>query len=353
VKPLSPDALYDRLLTKASEARTPHTVLFELTYGCNLRCLHCSNPTHKALAGELHTDEVCAILKQLADMGVMTVCFTGGELFTRRDIFEILEEAHRLGFLMEMISNATRLTPEIARRLAPLRLHHVCFSIYGATESTYEQVTAQPGSYRLFLKGLECAASHRLPVAAIRMPVMTLNVHEIKQAKALVERFGFKFQYCYDIFPRTDGHQAPIAFRLSPEQKARVSASLAQESSLGVRENPCTAAERFIDCACGQNQFAITPYGEMNLCTAFPIPRYNLRTGSVREGWEVLKETVDVAQKNRQDDCRACPLLGTCQQKRSHAWLEAGDVNACLPHYKEWAQLEAAPHVTINPRGLH
>lgn len=29
-------------------------------------------------------------------------------------------------------------------------------------------------------------------------------------------------------------------------------------------------------------RFAITPCGNMNLCGAFPIPQYNLRTGTVR-----------------------------------------------------------------------
>jgi radical SAM protein with 4Fe4S-binding SPASM domain len=353
MKSFSAEALDNRLLVKAAEARLPHTVMFEVTYGCNLRCRHCCNPTHKAYATELTTDEVCVIMQQLADMGVLTLCFTGGELFTRPDIFCILEEAHRLGFLMELISNATRLTSGIAKRLAELPFRSLCFSIYGATESIYEQVTGQSGSYRLFLKGLECAAAFNLPVAAVRMPVMTINAHEVEQAKTLVERFGFKFQYCLEIFPRTDGNREPLALRLSPEQKTTIGARLSAHSTEMVTDSACSATDRFIDCACGQNRFAITPYGEMNLCTAFPIPRYDLRTGSVRAGWEVLKATVDDAQRNRHDDCPTCGVRPACQQKRNHAWLESGDMNACVPHYKQWAQLETSALVTIDRRHLH
>lgn len=353
MKTLPTQAFEDRLLTKATDARTPHTVMFELTYGCNLRCLHCSNPTHKALSAELTTGEVCAILRQLADMGVLTLCFTGGELFTRPDVFSIFEEAHRLGFLLELISNATRLTPDIADRLRLLRFHHLCFSIYGATESTYEQVTGQPGSYKQFLSGLECAAAYKLPVAAVRMPVMTLNAHEVGHARTLVERFGFKFQYCFEIFPRTDGNLAPLALRLSPQAAMGIARSLPSDPVAETPDLHCAATGRFIDCACGQNRFAITPYGEMNLCTAFPIPRYNLRIGSVREGWERLKATVDQAELKRHDECPTCVLRPTCQQKRNHAWLEDGDMNACLPHYKEWATLEKSAHATIDDRRLH
>lgn len=353
MKSLSSADLDLRLLTNATASRLPHTVIFELTYGCNLKCVHCCNPTHKALPDELTTEEVFAILRQLADLGVLTLCMTGGELFTRPDLFSILQEAHRLGFLLEIISNATRLTPDLAKRLTTFRLHHICFSIYGATPDTYERVTGQSGSYDLFLQGLALAAEYRLPVAAVRMPVLTVNAHEVAQARALVERMGFKFQYCTEVFPRTDGHAGPLAVRLSPQESVNVTRLFASAADHSPTDSACTGRDRFIDCACGQNRFAITPYGDMNLCTAFPIPRYDLRKGSVKEGWEILKATVDQAHTTRRDDCPSCTVRPACQQKRNHAWLEAGDLSVCLPHYHEWAVLETSARDLINPRPLH
>jgi radical SAM protein with 4Fe4S-binding SPASM domain len=108
--------------------------------------------------------------------------------------------------------------------------------------------------------------------------------------------------------------------------------------------------DRFIECACGQTRFAVTPYGEMNLCVAFPIPRYNLRTGTVREGWDLLKRTVDEAQPNKRYECPTCEVRPFCAQGRSDAWLETGDMSRCLPHFKEWASLEKQSDALLDPR---
>jgi len=39
------------------------------------------------------------------------------------------------------------------------------------------------------------------------------------------------------------------------------------------------------------------------------------------------------------------PTLGS-----AHAWLETGDMSACLPHFKEWATLEHRTHALLDPR---
>jgi len=140
MKQLSRDDFEDLLLPHSHTTRTPETVVFELTYGCNLRCVHCSNPTHKALPNELTTAEILNLLDQSVDLGVLTVTFTGGELLTRPDVFDIFTHAALQGLLLEMISNATRVTPRVPAACAP-SVQNICFSIYGATESTYEQVT--------------------------------------------------------------------------------------------------------------------------------------------------------------------------------------------------------------------
>ncbi len=66
-----------RLESRAFEKRIPFKATMELTYGCNLRCVHCYNPTHKA-KGELSTQEFYRIIDQLAQEGCFLITFTGG-----------------------------------------------------------------------------------------------------------------------------------------------------------------------------------------------------------------------------------------------------------------------------------
>ena len=339
MKRLSSDRLFSSLSAKARETRSPESLTFELTYGCNLRCVHCYNPTHRALPQELSTEEVFSILDQCANVGVVTLTFTGGELFVRRDVFDIFEHAKRLGLLLGLISNATRVTPDIADRLEQVEFRSFAISIYGATKETYERVTRVPGAFEPFIRGLECLASRKLPVV-VRMPVMTDNAHEVQDARTLVEGMGFEFQYCLDIKPKTNGDTSPLQHRLSPAHKVRIDLDMLGPRDQAAVDETCARNGSFIECACGQTKFAITPYGEMNLCVGFPIPKYDLRKGTVKEGWEVLKQTVDGARPNEHYECPTCDVRDHCRQGRNDAWLATGDMSVCLPHYKELATLE-------------
>ena len=107
----------DAVSTRAGQTRQPDHATIELTYGCNLRCLHCYNPTHRALPQELTTAEVCTILTQMAELGVLTVSLSGGEPSLRPDIETILRHARRTGLLVSLLSNATRMTPAFASLL--------------------------------------------------------------------------------------------------------------------------------------------------------------------------------------------------------------------------------------------
>lgn len=349
MKRLDADAFLANVALQADHARRPEGATFELTYGCNLRCVHCFNPTHRALPRELGTSEVFRLLDQLAAFGVLTVTFTGGEPTLRTDIVEILRHSRRKGLLIRMLVNATRVTPTFASLLRETGTEQICVSIYGATEATYERMTAVSGSYAAFLRGLNMLAEADLPVI-VRMPVTTLNHHEVSDCLRLAKHLGLPFQYCFDIIPMVTGIRAPLEYRLSPETKIAIDKDMVSGWGSAPTQETCDPSDRFIECACGHTRFAITPYGEMNLCTAFPIPRYDLRTGTVAEGWELIKRTVDEARPNNRYECATCEVRSYCRQGRNDAWLETGDMSVCLPHYKQWAELEHRTHALLDPR---
>ncbi|MCC6140575.1 MAG: radical SAM protein [Nitrospira sp.] len=344
-----PQTYLTALATRAEHTRQPDRATIELTYGCNLRCVHCYNPTHRALPQELTTAEVCSILTQMADLGILTVSLSGGEPSLRPDIDIILRHARRAGLLVSLLSNATRMTPALASLLDETGVSRLFISIYGATAATYEQMTGIPGSFAHFLQGLDCLKDRTFAVT-VRMPVTTINYDDIDACQALTESRGFKFQYSLDIHPRTDGNRAPLAYRLAPNLKTALDARKLGAPRAAQAPDTCSSDAPFISCACGKNSFAVTPYGKMNLCVAFPTPQYDLRTGTLREGWDLLKRTVDQASPTARYECTVCDVQGSCRQGRSDAWLETGDMSACLPHFKEWATLEHRTHALLDPR---
>ena len=343
----SEETFWNRLFAKAGTQRVPIAAALEVTYGCNLRCVHCFNPTHQA-KGELATRQITAILDQLAEVGCFQVGFTGGEIFTRRDVFEILAYAKTKGFAVTVLTNATLITPERADRRKAIRPHSIEISIYGATRETYERVTRIPGSFQHFLTGVQLLRERTVPLL-IKMPVMTLNQHEIEQAKALVEGWGIKFVYCSDIHPRVDGSLEPLQYRLTPEDVIRIDdvvlGSERWSAAGGTKKEgscPRPPSGQLFTCNCGMNSLAVTPYGRMNLCVALPTPGYDLLNGTVAEGWRRLVEFVDEANARPGPayECPTCALHDHCRQGPMDAWLATGRLEVCLPHFKELATLE-------------
>ncbi len=336
---------FAKLENQASEQRIPVKATIELTYGCNLRCVHCFNPTHKA-KGELSTQDFYRIIDQLAQKGCFVITFTGGEMFMRKDTFEILTYAKKKGFAVILFTNATLITPERADQIQALQPLRVEISIYGATPEIYEKVTQVPGSFGRFLKGVKRLRERQVPFL-IKMPVMTLNQHEVKQAKALVEGWGIRFIYCTEITPRQDGSVEPLQYRMTPQDLIQLDQEiLGKWEGVGQEEEKCQAGEGLFRCACGKSSVAVTPYGEMNLCINFPVPQYDLRTGSVSQGWKTLVEYVESASPSQAYECPSCDVRGYCRQGPVDAWLEKGDFSPCLPYFKELASSEKQTYET-------
>src|SRR5207249_773565 len=80
---------------RARAALAPLHVLLELTYRCNVRCVHCY------LAGderEMTLDELTPVLDDLAAAGCLILTLSGGEPLLRRDFFDVAEAARARGF---------------------------------------------------------------------------------------------------------------------------------------------------------------------------------------------------------------------------------------------------------------
>ena len=127
IESIGKSEFFIRMENLAFEKRFPFKATMELTYGCNMRCVHCFNPTHKA-KGELLTQEVFRIIDEWAQEGCFWITFTGGEIFTRRDTFEIIAYAKKRGLAIVLFTNATLITPERADRIQAL--HHLKVEVF-------------------------------------------------------------------------------------------------------------------------------------------------------------------------------------------------------------------------------
>lgn len=342
--------------------REPLAASMELTRRCSLRCIHCYNNLTDLDSvepgGELSTDEHLRIQDELAEIGCLWLHLTGGEILARKDFLEIYRHAKQAGFLVTLFTNGTLLTPEIADVLAELRPFSIEISLYGATHETYERVTGVPGSFDRCRRGIALLVERGLPLK-LKTMALTANVHELWDMKRYAEELGVRFVFDGLVNARLDCSQTPLAVRLQPEQvvaldlgdprrladlRALVERNL---QLLDGRSDPC-----LYRCGAGMYSLAIDPWGRMGLCVLAWPGHYDLRRGSVREGWEEFLAEVRRTKATRPSKCRACRLVGVCGMCPAAAELECGDPETPVDFLCQVAHLRAlAVGVEVPPHG--
>src|SRR6266545_1673667 len=101
----------------ATESR-PRLVLWQLTTGCNLRCIHCrANSTELMSPEDLNYRECCGIIDQFAEYAPMRLVLSGGEPLWRRDVFDLAQRAKSKGLGVALATNGTLIDETMADRI--------------------------------------------------------------------------------------------------------------------------------------------------------------------------------------------------------------------------------------------
>ena len=173
--------------TRGLEA--PICLTWELTYACNLACVHCLSSSGRRDPGELSPSEALAVVDELAAMKVFYVNIGGGEPMLRPDFFDLVGYAvdHKVG--VKFSTNGTRLTPEKARRLAGMDYVDVQVSIDGALAATNDAVRGD-GSYAAARRAMDNLAEADFGQFKISVVVTRQNVVQLDRFAALAEHYG-------------------------------------------------------------------------------------------------------------------------------------------------------------------
>lgn len=342
-----------RLHGKVVRERIPIDVTVEVTRRCPLVCGHCYNNLpmgdRESRRQELSTVEHCRILDELAEAGCLWLLFTGGEILARADFLDIYRHAKRRGFFVTLFTNGTLLTPRIADVLVEWRPFAIEITLYGRTRETYEQLTGVPGSYARCLAGIRLLKERGLPLQ-IKTVAVSINRHEIWEMKRFVEEeLELPFKFDAMMTPRIDCSQSPLELRLSPAEIVELDLldpRRAQEwnefADAFIRpQQPAGHEGDVYHCGGGVNSFAIDPLGKMTLCVLSHQETYDLRQGTVAEGWSQFLARVRRKSITRVTKCTACQLKSVCGMCPANAELETGDPETPVEFLCQVAHLRA------------
>ena len=336
-----------------SGQRAPLSVSIEVTRRCPLDCLHCYNnlamADQEARSRELNKEEHFRLLDDLADLGCLWLLYTGGEIFARKDFLEIYAYAKQKGFLITLFTNGTLITERVADYLQQSPPFAIEITLYGRTKETYEALTGIEGSYERCLRGVVLLRDRGLPLKLKTVPT-TVNKHEVVAMKDFAEQelhLDFKFDSL--INPRIDCSQSPLAVRLSPEEVVlldlhwpKIAAEHREAAQRDLKlSSESVQSDTVYSCGGGIDSFALDPYGHMSICVLSHQDTYDIRSGSVKEGWELFLRKVRARERRRISKCVKCRIRSLCSMCPANGELENGDAESPVDFLCEVAHLRA------------
>lgn len=311
--------IYGELQARAREKLIPFDVMYEVTYGCNLKCIHCYNVPDLERK-EMSTKEALGALEQLAAAGAFMLTFTGGEALSRPDFFQIAAGAKKLGFAMSLISNGSLITDETADQLAALKFTDVSVTMYSRNPEKHDAVTRLPGSCENSMAGMKRLIERGVKTT-LRSVIMKPNRDEYMKLISFAEENGIRYLVDPHLSPRQDGSRDNMQAQV--ETPAMTEVYREEKMNFSLDSFPRNGVPD-PDCDAGRSVCAMDPYGNLLPCIQMPIILGNLLEQPFHEIWHNSKAIIELRNISRgiMKECLSCVDGNYCLRCTGLAYLE-------------------------------
>ena len=171
------------------------SALFEITPRCNFQCVHCYVGSDRKLTDALSYNDIIKVLDILHENGILFLTFSGGDPLVRSDFKDIYIYAKKKGFMVDILTNGTMITEELAEVFKEYPPILVDISIYGTSNETYEKITGNKKGFDLLLKGIMLLKKAGIRFA-LKGILMQDNYNELKAMEEISIAYGAEnFRY--------------------------------------------------------------------------------------------------------------------------------------------------------------
>lgn len=360
---ISWERLGDVLLSQAASKRIPLIGQFELTSRCNLQCKMCyvRRPINdkSAIAYERTAKEWIKIAEEARDAGMLYLLLTGGEPLLHPGFKEIYEAICSMGLCTQIYSNATMITPEIAKWLGKIPPSKIGITLYGASPETYKKVSGSSEAFKNTLTGVRRLLEEGITVM-LKTTVIKDNADDFKKLEEIAENLGTDFKIVNYISPRREGCiTSPREVRLCPDELAQYESFVTNhfdsklkisnntqevpsepfnndELTYNIEETPIQNTDSSFSCVAGKASFSITSDGRLTPCGLMNDPAsFPFKNGFVN-AWRELQDmcsSIPVCQ-----ECKDCSLRKYCMSCPARLKNETGAYDKPAPYLCELAQ---------------
>lgn len=340
----------------------PRLVFWELTTGCNLRCLHCrASATELMSPADLSYGQCCKVIDQLAEYAPLILVLSGGEPLWRRDVFDIARYAASRNLRVALATNGTLVDEAMAWRIRDAGIVRVAVSLDGADAHTHDSFRGHAGAFEAAIAALRHLKALGVSTQ-INTSVARHNVHQLPAILALAQSLGVHAFHIFLLVPvgcgltiadeqSIQGEEyervlswlydrsldsgleikatcAPHYYRILRQRRAE-----ARRAGLPVPELPAHGMQATTrGCLAGSEVCFISHQGEVYPCGYLPVAAGDLRKQRFREVWEtarVFKELRD--PELLEGKCGACEFKRVCLGCRARAFGMTGNYLAEEP----------------------
>ncbi|MFW9893857.1 MAG: radical SAM protein [Candidatus Thorarchaeota archaeon] len=333
-----------------SHLSAPASILWDITYACNLSCKQCLSSAGRPLDDELILDEIKEILDDLAKLKVFNICFLGGEPLMREDFIEILRYASQYNFGLSFSTNGVLIDDQMLEDLEDLKVFQVQVSLDGL-EETHNQIRGLPNSFQLAVEAIKRLIGSGIQVG-ISTTVNKQNLTELEDLIQLSLSLGASYFKPIPIMPVGRGKDVN-QLMLSPSETEQYVKFLLSKKNQYENELHIFAEETYSwlfheppephsfstklthsTCAAGTSQLVFSSNGKVYPCPFLhDFVAGDLKSESIQQIWEnsrVLRQFREVTTTDLKGKCKQCPYIpfrcrGGC---RAAAYALTGDFYA-------------------------
>lgn len=314
----------------------PVSVIIELSTKCNVRCEHCYLPDHKNRG--MDTDKIKSLLSELRQLGVVNVSFTGGEIFLREDLFELIETARSLYMRVFLLSNGTLLNEVKVKRLSNLYISEFSTTLFSLQPEIHDSITTSKGSLNALLKNLQLLKENNIRVQ-VKMPIMQTNASSFDEVREYCEQNQFKFFASPMIYSKINGDGSPKCLRVDDENLRTVVKKI---DELNNRKNKLIH-ETDVPCGALFYSFAIDSNGDVFPCNSFPYKVGSVFESNVRDIWYKSEslQFIKSIKKTDLQSCTGCNYKNECERCPGMALLDSKNVFSCDTFARSIAEIRS------------
>ncbi|MBN2136910.1 MAG: radical SAM protein [Sedimentisphaerales bacterium] len=187
---------------KASERRP--IVVWNITRTCNLKCVHCYNDSGVGRPfKDISTDKAKEVLDDLAQFGVPSVLFSGGEPMMRPDLFELIEYAAGKNLRTVISTNGTLISEKKAAMIKKTGVSYVGISLDGIGEIN-DKFRAVEGAFDKAVTGIKNCQAAGVRIG-LRLTLTQRNVQDLEALFNFFEKENIERACFYHLVPSGRG----------------------------------------------------------------------------------------------------------------------------------------------------